>query len=37
MRYSVAMKKFRGNFRYNIKLLTEVYEIQFLKEIPEEY
>ena len=37
MRYSTAMKKFRKNFRYNIKLLTEEYEIEFLKEIPEEY
>lgn len=37
MRYSVAMKKFRENFRNNIDLLAEVYEIQFLKEIPEEY
>ena len=37
MRYSAAMKKFRKNFRYNIKLLTEEYDIEFLKEIPEEY
>lgn len=37
MRYSVAMKKFRKNFKYNINILTEVYELQFLKEIPEEY
>lgn len=37
MRYSAAMKKFRKSFRDNIKLLTEEYEIEFLKEIPEEY
>lgn len=37
MRYSAAMKKFRKNFRYNIKLLTEEYDLEFLKEIPEEY
>ncbi len=37
MRYSAAMKKFRKSFRDNIKLITEEYEIEFLKEIPEEY
>lgn len=35
--FSIAMKKFRNIFREKISWLSDKYQIEFVKEIPEEY